>query len=336
MAKIVFYGTKPWEQEYLTGALKGHRLDFYAEHLDEETKLPETSDAEVISVFVDSDISKKVLDRFPELKFIVTRSTGFDHIDLETCTERGIKVANVPSYGDNTVAEYVFALILALSRKIYIAYEQVREEGDFSYDALQGFDLLGKTMGVIGTGRIGRYTAQIANGFGMRVLAYDITPDSKFARKNNVRYVSLEELLKESDIVSLHVPYMKETHHLLNKDKMAMMKKGAYLINTSRGAVVDTQALVVALKDGQLGGAGLDVLEEEEAVKDEVEFLLNQKVTEHDLRDVIANHILIDIPNVIITPHTAFNTKEALMRILDTTIGNINSYLKRRPQNCVN
>ncbi|MDD5710658.1 MAG: hydroxyacid dehydrogenase [Candidatus Colwellbacteria bacterium] len=335
MAKIAFYGVQPWEQEYLERSLQKHQLTFCPEYLDEKKSL-ERSDTEIISVFVDSNVSKKIIDLFPSLKFIATRSTGFDHIDLETCKERGIAVSNVPSYGDNTVAEYVFALILALSRKIYIAYEQVREEGDFSYDALQGFDLLGKTMGVIGTGRIGKYTARIAKGFGMRVLAYDIMPDRKFARKIGVTYVSLEELLKESDIVSIHVPYAKETHHLIDKNKMALMKKGAYLINTSRGAVVDTQALVVALKSGQLSGAGLDVLEEEDAIKDEVEFLLNKKVTEHDLRNVIANHILVDIPNVIITPHTAFNTKEALMRILDTTVANINSYLKRKPQNCVN
>lgn len=335
MAKIAFYSTKPWEQEYLKGVLKGHQLSFHDERLD-DTKLPASSDKEILSVFVDSEVTKEILDRFPQVKCIATRSTGFDHIDIETCKERDIAVLNVPSYGENTVAEYVFALILALSRKIYIAYEQVREEGDFSYDALQGFDLMGRTMGVVGTGRIGKHVVRIANGFGMRVLAYDVAPDGKFAKKNNVRYVNLEELLRESDIVSLHVPYMKETHHLMNKERMALMKKGSYLINTSRGSVVDTQALVMALKGGQLAGAGLDVFEEEEAVKDEVSFLLDKKATEHDLRNVIANHILIDIPNVIITPHTAFNTQEALQRILDTTVANINSYLKRKPQNCVN
>jgi D-lactate dehydrogenase len=335
MAKIVFYGIKSWEQKYLTDILRGHKLSFYEECLSED-KLPNITDAEILSVFVDSPVSKKIIDRFPELKFVATRSTGFDHIDIKACEERGIAVSNIPSYGENTVAEYAFALILALSRKIYAAYEQVREEGDFSYDALQGFDLMGKTMGVVGTGKIGKHTAHIANGFGMKVLAYDMAPDKKFARKNSVKYVTLEELLKESDIVSLHVPYMKETHHLIDKEKMALMKDGAYLINTSRGAVVDTQALVIALKDGHLGGAGLDVLEEEEAIKDEVGFLLSKKVTEHNLRNVIADHILVDTPNVIITPHTAFNTKEALGRILDATAANINSFLKRRPQNLVN
>jgi len=167
-------------------------------------------------------------------------------------------------------------------------------------------------------------------------LAYDVSPDKKFARKIGVKYVSLEKLLKESDIVSLHVPYMKETHHLINKEKIALMKKGSYLINTRRGAIVDTQALVGALKSGLLAGAGLDVFEEEEAVKDEASFLSAKDTTDHDLRNVIADHILVDMPNVIVTPHNAFNTKEALERILDTTVENVNKFLKRKPQNIVN
>jgi D-lactate dehydrogenase len=334
MAKIAFYGIKPWEQEYLANVLKGHKLYFSEECLG-ETKRPGVTDVEILSVFIDSRISKRVINYFPGLRFITTRSTGFDHIDLKTCGERGIVVSNVPSYGENTVAEYAFALILSLSRKIHIAYDQVREKGDFSYDALQGFDLMGKTMGVVGTGRIGRHAARIAAGFGMEVLAYDTHPDRGLARKLGIKYVSLENLLQKSDIVSLHVPYMRETHYLINKERISLMKKGAYLINTSRGAVIDTQALVIALKDGRLAGAGLDVLEEEAAIKDEVGFLLDKKATEHDLRSVIAEHILVDMPNVIITPHTAFNTREALERILDTTVANINSFLKKRTQNQV-
>ncbi|MBU2101542.1 hydroxyacid dehydrogenase [Patescibacteria group bacterium] len=335
MASIAFYGIKPWGQEHLKKRLKGHKLFFHEEHIGQDHP-PVEKDIDILSVFVGSDVTAEVIEGLPKLKFIATRSTGFDHIDLKACEKRGIVVSNVPSYGENTVAEYAFALILVLSRRIYDAYEQVREEGDFSYDNLQGFDLMGKTLGVIGTGRIGKHTARIGKGFDMEVLAYDVFQDKKFARKEKIKYVSLEKLLKESDIVSLHVPYMKGTHHLIDKAKMAMMKDGAYLINTSRGAVVDTQALVGALKSGRLAGAGLDVFEEEEAVQDEASFLSAKDTTEHDLRNVIADHILVDMPNVVVTPHNAFNTKEALERILDTTVSNIEKFLKKKPQNIVN
>ncbi len=327
--KIGFFGAKPWEKEYIESCkakMPDVDLVFIDEVLD-ETHIPTENNFETISVFVDSVITKKVLENMPELKFIATRSTGFDHIDLIACKERGISVSSVPSYGENTVAEYAFGLLLTISRKIYDAYDRIRETNNWSFDGLQGFDLMGKTIGVVGTGKIGRHAIKIANGFGMKVIAYDPYPNKQAEKELGFEYKTLEEVLKESDVITLHVPYSKETHHLIDVESLAVMKKGAVLINTSRGAVVDTEALVKALKSGQLGGAGIDVFEEEGVIKDEMDFLVEGNISGHNLKTIIADHILVDMPNVVVTPHNAFNTKEALVRILDTTIDNISGYL---------
>jgi len=327
--KVSFFTIKLWEKEYLENKLEKSKLklepEYFKEKLDKD-HLPKNKDAEIISVFVDSEVNKEVIHAFPNLKLIVARSTGYDHIDLKEAAKRKISVTYVPDYGENTVAEFTFALILALSRKILKAHEQIRKTGSFSQENLQGFDLKGKTIGVVGTGRIGKNTIRIANGFGMNVIAYDIQPEKKLEKLLNFKFVSFKELLKTSDIVTLHVPYIKATHHLMNHDTLQLMKKGAYLINTARGQVVETEALVKALKDGSLGGAGLDVLEEENVTCDELQFVLGGHPEEHNLRTVLENHILIEMPNVVVTPHNAFNTKEALERILDTTIKNIESF----------
>jgi len=333
MSKVGFYGLEPWQKEYAE-----ENSDVEKEFFDEKISpehLPNESDVDILSIFVDSKIDGAVMDRFPNLKFIATRSTGFDHIDLEEAERRGVKVSNVPSYGENTVAEHAFALILSLSRKIYMAYNKIREDGDFSFDELQGFDLKGKTLGVIGTGRIGKYSIKIAKGFSMDVVAYDKFPNEEMAKELGFEYVSLEDLAKKSDVITIHVPYSEDTHHMVNEAFLDQVKKGAYLINTSRGAIVDTQALVFSLKEGRLGGAGLDVFEEEGVIKDELDFLATGKPDGHDLKTIIANHILIDLDNVIVTPHNAFNTREAILRILDTTLENIKSFVEGKPQNLV-
>jgi D-lactate dehydrogenase len=330
MKKIGFFGTKPWEKEYIEGQeskMPGVELSFTEEILSDDHP-PKKTDLEVISVFVDSLVTAKVLEKLPNLKFIATRSTGYDHIDMAAAKARGVTISNIPSYGENTVAEMAFGLILTLSRKIYEGFDRIRETGNWSVEGLQGFDLRGKTIGVVGTGRIGKHSIAIAKGFGMNVVGYDAYPDEKLAKQLGFKYLPLDELLKVSDIVTLHVPYLPETHHLMNRERIMKMKKGALLINTSRGAVVETAALVAALKLGHLGGAGLDVLEEEGVVKDEMDFLVSGKAEGHDWKTIIADHILVDMPNVVITPHNAFNTKEALQRILDTTIENISGYLK--------
>ncbi|MCR4274841.1 MAG: NAD(P)-binding domain-containing protein [Candidatus Campbellbacteria bacterium] len=336
--KAVFFGCSKEHETYLVRRMSERGMSIEAvyvpEILSEET-LPLALDAPIISVFSASPVSEEELQKLPQLKYIATRSTGYDHITIAATTKRGIIVSNVPSYGENTVAEHAFGLLLALSKKIFAGFEQIREKGDFEFEALQGFDLKGKTIGVVGAGRIGCHSIAIAKGFGMNVLAYDLFPKPELATQLGFSYVSLDELLSKSDVITLHVAHTPDTHHLINTESIAKMKRGVVLINTSRGAVVDTEALVKALTDGQISAAGLDVLEEEGIIQDEMQFILSGKGEGHDLRTVLANHVLIDMPNVIITPHIAFNTKEAVGRILETTIDNIDAFVKGAPQNIV-
>jgi D-lactate dehydrogenase len=333
MATVAVFGGKKWEQEYLKSKLSSNTLTFFDHILDAE-HIPDQVDFEVLSVFVDSSVDGAVLEKFPNVKMIAARSTGYDHIDLEECKKRGIVVSNIPSYGENTVAEHAFALLLSLSKRIYDGYSQVREEGNFDPSDLMGFDLKDKILGVIGTGRIGRYAIRIGQGFSMKVIAYDAFPNEEVAKELGFEYrKTVDALLGESDVVSLHVPYMKETHHLINRENIWKMKEGSVLVNTSRGPVVDTEALVEALAKKHLYGACLDVVEEEGAVKDEMNYLVKGKMDEEDMRIMLSNHVLIDMPNVIMTPHSAFNTKEALVRILDTTVSNIDGFLSGKPEN---
>ncbi len=336
--KIAFFEIEDWESDYVSRTCadlntdqRGIELVFSKEKLDKDN-LPQERDFDIISVFVGSIIDKDVINAFPNLKLITTRSTGFDHIDLKTAKEKNIAVTYVPGYGDNTVAEFAFGLILTLSRKIYEAYNRLRETGSFSSEGLRGFDLAGKTIGIVGTGRIGRHMIKIANGFGMNVLACDAFPKEELCRQLGFKYVSLDELLANSDIISLHVPYLPSTHHLINTNNVSKIKPGAIIINTARGAVLETDALISGLNNGIIAGAGLDVLEEEGFLGDEKSFVLNDREEGHNLKTIIQNHVLIDMPNVIITPHNAFNTQEALQRILDTDIENIRSFIeKNRP-----
>lgn len=207
-------------------------------------------DIEVLAVFVYSPITKEVLEKLPKLKMIQSMSTGVDHIDLDACKQRGVIVANVPAYGDNTVAEHAFGLLLNLSRNIHKAYLRSVQDDCFSYEGLIGFDLKGKTLGVIGTGRIGRNMIKIANGFAMNVLAYDAFPQKEAEASLGFRYVSLEELYSQSDVISLHVPLISETNHLINEEAISKMKNGVILINTARGGVVATEALISGLQSG--------------------------------------------------------------------------------------
>lgn len=325
--RVAVFQIDGWQKEYLSAALVkfGHEVVCVSSSLDAE-HLPD-SGTEAVSVFVGSSVDRKVMEALPNMKLITTRSTGFDHIDLAAAREKNISLGYVPSYGENTVAEFAFGLILTLSRKLFPAIDRIKETSDFSFEGLEGFDLKGKTIGVVGTGRIGRHVIRIAKGFGMEVVAYDAFPNKKLAEEMNFPYVPFPEVLGVSDVLTLHVPYLKETHHLISNDNIFQMKKGAILINTSRGPVVETEALVRALKEGHLGGAGLDVLEEEGALKDEMGFVLKEKsANEESFRKIIANHILMDLPNVVITPHNAFNTREAITRILDADIQNIVSF----------
>ena len=337
MKKIIFLEATDWEKEIFQKYPDFlEKVDFSSEKLTLEN-VKKFKDYEVISTFISSQLSAEILKQLENLKFIATRSTGFDHIDLDYCKEKEILVSNVPAYGSHTVAEYTFALLLCLIRKVYNSYQRIRESGSFSLEGLRGEELFGKTIGIIGTGRIGVEVIKIAKGFSMNVIAYDKYPKEELVQELDFKYVSFEELLSQSDIITLHIPYNKETHHLLNKDNLSKTKKGVYIINTARGGIIETQALYQALKKGQIAGAALDVLEEEGNLKEEQRMLLEEEdIPPEKLKTLLANHIFIDLDNVIISSHNAFNTKEALQNIVITTMENIQSYLNKKPINLVN
>lgn len=333
--RIAFFEiTEDEKKEYFKNHLKDFEVEFFADPLNEDL-IPKLTDFEVISTFICSKVTKKVIDAFPNLKLITVRATGFDNVDVGYAKSKNIWVSNVPAYGSNTVAEYTFGLILSLSRKIPQAVNRLKMSGEFSFEGLRGFDLNGKTLGVVGTGKIGSNVIKIAKGFNMKVLAMEPFPNDELARSLSFTYVSLEELLRDSDIVTLHVPLSDKTHHLINKNNIFLMKKDCLLINTSRGGIVDTDALYQALTLKHLGGAALDVLEEEYELKEEAELLSENKIPKKDFQLLIEDHILMRLPNVIITPHMAFYTKEAEFSIMETTVSNIKSALSETPQNLV-
>jgi D-lactate dehydrogenase len=257
-----------------------------------------------------------------EVRLLALRCTGFNNVDLDAAKALGLAVTRVPIYSPYAVAEHVVALLLTLNRKIHRAYNRVREM-NFALQGLVGFDLHGKTAGIVGTGKIGRITAQILRGFGMRVLAYDPFPGHEWAQQHAVEYVDSETLAASSDVVSLHVPLTRETHHLIRRETLARMKPGAILINVSRGALIDTTALIEALKSGQLGGVALDVYEEEEGIFFE------------DLSGIVLQDDelarLLTFPNVLITSHQAFLTREALSDIARTTVTNLRALADGHP-----
>jgi len=332
---ILLVELEPWEQDQL-GELCPRKCNVIARQ-ERLASVPDDSagaDVTILSPFIHSEVSSEQLGRMPNLKLIATRSTGFDHIDVEECNRRGILIANVPNYGEDTVAEHAFGMLLALARKIHRCYERT-SRGDFSIDGLRGADLAGKTFGCLGVGSIGSRVMRIAGGFGMNRIAHDVREDVLLSGRHGFRYVDLQTLLAESDVLSIHLPLTDETHHMLSTDTFAQMKPGSILINTARGGIVDTAALVEALKSGHLGGAALDVLEAETAVTEEAE-LLSSSYDIDTLRQVVQSNALLRMPNVIITPHNAFNSIEACRRIIETTIENIHAWLLKEPVNIVN
>lgn len=331
--KIVVFEVEDWEREAFVSLHAEHQIEFVAGPLNRENA-EAYSQAEVVSPFIHSDLSADVLRHLGRLKLIATRSTGFDHIDLEYCDANNITVCNVPVYGDNTVAEHVFALLLAISHNMIAAVDRTRR-GDFSLKGLQGFDLFGKTLGVIGTGSIGRCVIEIAKGFRMEVLASDVRPDEELASRLGFRYVEMDQLLASSDIITLHVPSNENTRNLISSNEFSRMKEGVILINTSRGDVLDIKALAKAIGEGKVAAAGLDVLPEEGGIREEAELLRSVYDKKHDLETMLLNHILLRLRNVIITPHSAFNTREAVERILSTTVGNIASFTRGESENVI-
>ncbi|SER22648.1 D-lactate dehydrogenase [Faunimonas pinastri] len=330
--KIVFAEAAEWERPEFE-KLRGR----YEVVLTGERFTPEAAaryaDAEIVSSFVYSDLGAETLKSMPGLRMIATRSTGFDHVDLGYCAEHGITVSNVPDYGDHTVAEHVFALLLGCSRSLVEAVTRTRR-GDFMSVDTPGFELNGKTFGVVGTGRIGRRVIEIARGFGMNIVAFDMFPNPQAAEALGFRYIDLPELLRVADVISLHVPATRDSAPLLSDAEFASMKEGAILINTARGNIVDSAALVRALNDGHIGAAGLDVLPEEPLLRDEAQ-IFRGAGKESDYRTLVANHALLRFPNVIVTPHSAYNTREAVSRIVATSIANILAFGSGKPQNVV-
>lgn len=328
--RLAFFEIQPWERDHLTQTFDGHEL-FFSESPLTPNDLEKIKEYEVLSVFIYSHLGQTEMAALPQLKLIATRSTGFDHIDIAAANARNIAVTNVPSYGENTVAEHTFALILALSRNVHKSHMR-RLHRDFSIEGLKGFDLKEKTIGVVGAGKIGLHVIKIARGFGMRVLAHDAFENPFLADVLDFQYVSLELLLAESDIISLHTPYTKETHHLINDERLGMIKRGTILINTARGELVDNNTLLRGLTEGIIAGAGLDVLEGEFLIKEEKELLSGTKVPEN-IAELVNEHKLLRLDNVVYTPHIAFYSEEALRRILGTTIDNIAGFLAGKPEN---
>ncbi len=330
--KIAFFEVEDWEREYLSKGLAGYSLVFFKERLN-LLIVDKAKDCEVASTGIYSKVNGEVIQKMPKLKLVATRSTGFDHIDLEECKKRHITVCNVPTYGENTVAEHTFALILSVSRNIHKSYVRSMHQ-DYSMKGLKGFDLKGKTIGVVGTGNIGLHVIKIARGFGMNVIAYDVKKQKFIAEVLEFNYArTIDDLLKQSDIVTLHVPYNKHTHHMINGEKFQLMRKGSILINTARGGLVDNGALLEALDNGTLRGVGIDVIEGEEVIKDEKACIVDSK---HEsfcdfMQDLIVKHP----DKVVFTPHIAFYSQEALERILDTTMENIKSFETNQPENVI-
>ncbi|MBT4935667.1 hydroxyacid dehydrogenase [Candidatus Woesearchaeota archaeon] len=331
--KIGFFEIEPWEKKLFQEAFPHDTLLFSTGKLTAHNA-SKYKDLNVISTFVYSEITEQSCAKLTQLQFLVTRSTGYNHIDLAACKKHGISVSNIPVYGENTVAEYTFALILALSRKFVDSVERTKS-GSFDLDGLRGFDLKGKTLGIIGCGSIGEHVVRIAKGFEMNVKVFDVHKNMVLAKKLGFSYAPLDTVLKTADVVTLHVPLNTHTHHLINAQKLSLLKKTAFLVNTSRGEIIDTKALLKVLNGKKIAGAALDVLEEECNIMEETELLKKSFKGKCDMKTLIANHALLKMSNVIITPHNAFNTHEALQRILDTTILNIKQFKKKKKVNIV-
>lgn len=323
--RICVFDSHHFEREFFEAANERfqHELLFIEARLSETTAIL-AKDYPCVCAFVNDRLNAEVLRQLAQggTKFIALRSAGFNHVDIKTASDLGMKVVRVPEYSPHAVAEHAVALILTLDRKIHRSYYRVRE-GNFSLDGLIGFDLHGKTVGLVGAGKIGGVMAKIMRGFGCRVLIHDIQPDKQLEAAIGVEFVSLDRLLTEADIISLHVPLTPQTKHLIDSRAMEKTKRGVMLINTGRGALIDTKALINALKSGHIGSAGLDVYEEEEGIffEDHSGQVLQD--------DVLAR--LLTFPNVVLTSHQGFLTREALSNIADTTLANISDLERGKP-----
>lgn len=318
--KVAFFSTKSYDREFMDKANEAynHEFHYFDTKLEASTAIL-ASDFDAVCIFVNDEANRETLEHLKEerVKLVTLRAAGFNNVDIEAAEEMGIKVTRVPAYSPYAVAEHTLAMILTLNRKTHLAYERIRN-GNFSLEKLMGFDLHGKTVGVIGTGNIGQIFARIMYGLGCKVLAYDPYPNEDFEKEKTASYVGLDEMYPEVDIISLHCPLTEDTYHLINPEAIEKMKDNVMLINTSRGALVDTKAVIRALKHRKIGYFGLDVYEQEEN-------LFFQDLSGHIIQDDDIVR-LMTFPNVLITSHQAFFTENAMNNISDTTLQNINEF----------
>lgn len=317
--RIAVFSAKPYDHRFLEAANadSGHDLVFFEAQLQPNTTVL-ADGFPAVCAFVNDVLNAEVLEALKQhgTQLIALRSAGFNHVDIEKAEELGLSVARVPAYSPYAVAEHTVGLLLALNRKLHRAYTRVRET-NFSLEGLLGFDLHGKTVGVVGTGKIGTIVARILKGFGCNLLAYDLYPNDE-CRDLGVEYVELDDLFARSDIITLHTPLTPDTYHLVGEDTLDQMREGVMLINTSRGALIDTQAVVEALKTGSVGALGLDVYEEEGD-------LFFEDLSSHVIQDDTFARLLT-FPNVLITGHQAFFTEEAMTNIAETTLSNVTAF----------
>lgn len=314
--KIDFFSAKPYEIKYFKDISAEHQINFITSPLS-ATTAHAVKGVDAVCVFVNDNLDKECIETLTKngVKFIALRSAGFNHVDLKACQDNNLKVVRVPEYSPHGVAEHAMALLLTLNRKTHRAYNRVRE-GNFSLTGLEGFDLYNKKVGIIGLGKIGKAFCDICNGFGMQVYAYDPCVESY----KNTKITKLDSLLKNVDIISLHCPLNKHTQHIINDKSIDMMKIGVYIINTGRGALIDTKALIKGLKSGKIGAVGLDVYEQESSLF----------FSDHSLAIIQDDKLmrLLTFPNVLITSHQSFLTKEALQEIAKVTINNLECLAK--------
>ena len=323
METIIFYDTKQFERVFFEKELfDKYNLEFKEYELtpDNDSSYLEEN-AEIISVFTGSRLTSETLYKFKKLKLILTRSVGFSHIDMEYCNENHILVANTPHYGDYTVAEFSFGILLNLVRRICYGVNELKN-GDL-YPETFGMELCDKTIGIIGTGSIGEKSVKIAKGFSMNVICYDIKENVEVEEKYGAKYVSLDTLCKLSDVIILHAPLTPNSYHLIDRDKISLMKEDVVIVNTARGELIDTEALYDALLDNKIKGAALDVLEYEETISNKRP---GENINLKNLRTSLINSKLLNLPNVIVTPHIAYDTKESVNRILEMTLVNLYQY----------
>jgi D-lactate dehydrogenase len=342
---IYFVALEADAQEFFAGALP--KRDLVAVPSLREVE----ADAEIVSIFIHDQIDDVFLADHPNLKLIATRSRSVDHIDLAACRARGVNICHVPHYADESVAEHTFALLLSLTRRLRELMIHAKDAG-FSYAAVRSVELSGKTLGVIGMGHVGQRVADLARAFGMKVVAHDIERPPELAQQLSFEWVSLDELLARSDIISLHATLSAETYHVINRESLGKTKRGVIIINTARGALIETAALRDALESGHVGGAGLDVLQDERVLRQSVPDIIASDIIRHlrsdalaqeahdadrirELRELVLGDALLARPNVVFTPHVAFNSEEAVARLREVTAENLKAYLAGSPRNFV-